>query len=90
MLFPLIKHLVLAIIVQVKIQQFRAGTSRCADNRKSLFVEAMTLSGQLDADVQATDGIPEDRVTRVIFKSARSKVERLIPLVEQEPNTALR
>jgi protein-tyrosine phosphatase len=76
-------------LLQVKIQKFRS--LRCnggdGDNlqhttQSSLLREANKLSNRLNRRQEVSDGLPEDRVARVIFKSAHSKVERLIATID--------
>jgi protein-tyrosine phosphatase len=76
-------------LLQVKIQIFRSlrcnggdGNDSQQTAQSSLLRELSKLSDRLDSSQGDSDGLPEDRVARVIFKSARSKVERLIATID--------
>lgn len=49
-------------------------------------LQANQLSDRLDDSTQAgvNDGYLDDRVTKLIFKSARNKLERLIDLLKED------
>ena len=48
----------------------------------SLMSVANKLSDRIDSCKGNSDGLPEDRVANIVFKSARSKLERLIHALE--------
>mmetsp|Transcript_14578 Transcript_14578/g.21517 ORF Transcript_14578/g.21517 Transcript_14578/m.21517 type:complete len:308 (-) Transcript_14578:457-1380(-) len=77
-------HFFLFRLSQVKIQSFRS--SKYARNSPLLnfLREANQLSDRLDNGQENCAGLPEDRVAKVIFKSARSKVERLVTTMEND------
>jgi protein-tyrosine phosphatase len=77
--------------LEVKIQTFRSSgyartdinsSSEDAVTRGSLLREAISLSDRLDTSQGNFQRVPEGRIAMVIFKSARSKVERLISTLD--------
>lgn len=69
---------------EVKVQQLRAKSQLAPQSVGSLKSEGATLSDRLDQNASQRLGIPENRVTRIMFQSARSKLERLMVLLESE------
>ena len=76
--------------LEVYIQQLRAGSQLAPQSAVALKTQGTILSDGLDQNASDTLGIPEDRVTRMIFKSARGKLERLMNLLQEEEEKAKR
>lgn len=72
---------------EVAIQQLRAGSQLAPQSVASLISRGAAISDRLDQSTSDTLGIPEDRVTRMIFKSARGKLERFMALLEEDNET---
>ena len=60
-------------------------SSELTPTKQSLIQQLNQLSGNLDMEcdqnAETHQGLPEDRVAKMIFKSARSKIERLFELL---------
>mmetsp|Transcript_2318 Transcript_2318/g.3008 ORF Transcript_2318/g.3008 Transcript_2318/m.3008 type:complete len:295 (-) Transcript_2318:38-922(-) len=79
---------------EVRVQRFRSmerSEQECVGefrtvSAKALLKEANELSDRLDRCHGDLEGLPEDRVAKIIFKSARSKVELLITTIAPQDN----